>query len=280
MKEILQTIGNTPLIEVDGIFAKLENSNLTGSIKDRMAWYMVKKAMERGELKKGDIVIEATSGNTGISFAAISAILGFKFIAVIPKNIKSLKPKIIKNFGGKVIIIPDNTEEAAVKKVYELAKKMKRVWLPKQFENPDNVECHYKTTGQEIIKQIKKVDVFVAGIGTGGTLMGVAKALREKFPKVKIFGVRPKEVPHKIEGLIGKDESLPKIFNLDSVDGIIEIESQKAIEAAKRLIKKGIFVGISSGANFLAALKLKKKFEKVVTVFPDRADRYIETLLK
>ncbi len=280
MEEIFKTIGNTPLIKIDGIWAKLENKNLTGSIKDRMAWYMVKKAIERGELKKGDTIIEATSGNTGISLAAISAILGFKFIAVLPKSVKSIKPKIILSLGAKVVRISEETEEAATKEVEKLAKKFKKVWLPKQFENPDNVECHYKTTGREIVEQIKKVDAFVAGIGTGGTLIGVAKALKEKYPKVKIFGVRPAEITHKIEGLIGKNESLPKIFDKSLVDEIIEIESQQAIKAAKFLIKRGVLVGISSGANFLVAKKLAKKYENVVTVFPDNADRYWNLLLK
>ena len=276
-KDILKTIGNTPLIRIGKIYAKLETVNPSGSIKDRMAKYMAEKAGKRGELKPGYTIIEATSGNTGISFAMISAIKGYKFIAVMPKNISKIKQRIIKSFGGKVVLVPATTEEAAIKKVNELAKKYKKVWLPKQFENPDNVEAHRKTTGQEILRQMKKIDAFVAGIGTGGTLMGVSIALKEKFPDVKIFGVQPVESPHKIEGLIDKKEALPKILNLNLIHGVIKIKSEDAIKMAKRLIKRQrLLVGISSGANVLAALKLSKRYKNVVTVLPDRADRYLD----
>jgi len=276
-EEILDTIGNTPLIRIGKIYAKLETVNPSGSIKDRMAKYITEKAEKRGELKPGYTIIEATSGNTGISFAMISAIKRYKFIAVMPKNISKIKQKIIKSFGGKIVLVPATTEEVAIKKVNELAKKYKKVWLPKQFENPDNVEAHKKTTGQEILRQMKKIDAFVAGIGTGGTLMGVSIALKEKFPNIKIFGVQPIESPHKIEGLIDKKEILPKILNLNLIHGVIKIKSEDAIKMAKRLIKRqGLSVGISSGANVLAALKLSKKYRNVVTVLPDRADRYPE----
>lgn len=275
----LKTVGNTPLIKIEGIYAKLETTNPSGSIKDRMVKYLIERAEERNELKPDYTIIEATSGNTGISLAMISAIKGYKFIAVMPKNISRVKQKMIKLFGGKIILVPATTEEAAIKKAQELVKKYKykKVWLPKQFENPDNIEAHKKGLGQEILKEVLKIDAFVAGIGTGGTLMGVAMALKEKFPNVKIFGVQPVESPHKIEGLIDKKEPFPKILNLNLIDGIIKIKTKNAIKMAKKLIKEyGLLVGISSGANFLAALKLRKKYKNVVTVLPDRAERYLE----
>jgi cysteine synthase A len=274
-KNILKTTGNTPLIKIGRIYAKLETTNPSGSIKDRMAKYIIEKAEERGKLNFGYTIIEATSGNTGISLVMISAIKGYKFIAVMPKNISKTKQKTIKLFGGKVVLVPATTEEAAIKKANELVKRYKKIWLPKQFENLDNVEAHRKGLGQEILKQVPKIDAFVAGIGTGGTLTGVSMALKEKFPDVKIFGVQPVESPHKIEGLIDKKETFPKILNLNLIQGLIRIKSTDAIKMAKRLIKKeGLLVGISSGANVLAALKLSKKYKNVVTVLPDRAERY------
>jgi cysteine synthase A len=276
--DILDTIGNTPLIKVENIYAKLETANPSGSIKDRMAYYMIQKAEERGELRPGYTIIEVTSGNTGISFAMISVIKGYKFIAVMPENFGKEKIKIMKVFGAKVVLTPKEKGFLGTFAVAEkLAKKYKKIWLPRQFENPDNIEAHYKTTGQEILKQIDKVDAFVAGIGTGGTLMGVAKALKEKFKDVKIFGVEAAESFHQIEGI--SDGIIPKILDFNLIDGIIKIKSKEAIKMAKILAKKyGLLVGISSGANFLAAKKLSKKFQKVVTVFPDRGERYLELL--
>lgn len=276
MEDILNAIGNTPLVKIDNIYAKLETVNPSGSIKDRMAKFMIEKAEERGELKKGYTIIEATSGNTGISFAMISAIKGYKMIAVMPEDVGKEKRKIMKLFGADFVLT--NKEESfagAIKKTKELKQEINNVWLPRQFENPDNVKVHQKGTGKEILNQVDNIEAFVAGIGTGGTLMGVAKALKEKFPKVKIIGIEAAESPHQIEGI--SDGIVPKILDFNLIDEIIKIKSQDAISMAKELIKKeGLLVGISSGANVLAAIRLRKRYKCVVTVLPDRAERYLK----
>jgi cysteine synthase len=269
-KNILGTIGNTPLINIEGIYAKLETTNPTGSVKDRMAWYMVKKAEERGKLKPGSKIIEVTSGNTGIAFAMISAMKGYKFTAIMPESMSLERRKMMKAFGAEIILtLAREDMTGAVKKYEKIISKNKNAWLPKQFENPDNFLAHFEGLGREIIKQTNgKIDAFVAGAGTGGTLIGAAKALKEVNSKVKIFAVEPAESAvlsgqkvgrHKIQGI--GEGFIPKIIkeNLKLIDGVIKIKSGNAIAASNNLARKyGILVGISSGANFLAAKKLKK----------------------
>ena len=241
-----------------------------------MAKYVLEKAEKTGKLKQGYTIIEATSGNTGVSFAMLAALKGYKFIAVMPKSTSEGKKKLMKSFGAKFILTSTKGGLVeAIKKTKELAKNYKNVWLPKQFENPDNIEAHQKGLGNELLREVKKIDAFVAGIGTGGTLMGVAKALKPKLPKVKIIGVEAVESPHKIEGI--SDGIAPKILDFGLIDEMIKIKSKDAIETAKQLAENnGLLVGISSGANILAALKLSEKYENVVTVLPDRAERYHE----
>jgi cysteine synthase A len=284
---ILNTIGNTPLIKIGDIYAKFETTNPTGSIKDRMAWYMIKRAEKRGKLRPGNKIIEVTSGNTGISFAMISAIKGYNFIAVMPESMSIERQKMIKAFGAEIVLTPAQEDMAgAMKKYQEIIKKNKDAWLPKQFENPDNIAAHKEGIGKEIIKQTKgRIDAFVAGVGTGGTLIGVAKALKEINPKVKIIAVEPKESAvlaggrpglHKIQGI--GEGFIPKIIkdNLYLIDEVIAIKSYDAIDMAQKLAKNyGILVGISSGANVLAAKQISKKYKKVVTVLPDRGERYL-----
>lgn len=284
---VLGIVGKTPLIKIGKIYAKLETTNPTGSVKDRMVWYMVKKAEERGELKPGSRIIEVTSGNTGIALAMISAIRGYKFIAVMPEFMSIERRKMIKAFGARIVLTPANEDMAgAVKKYDKLVKKHPSAWLPKQFENTDNLAAHEKGLGREIAEQTKgNVDAFVAGIGTGGTLLGVAKALKKANPKVRIIGVEPEESAvlsgkkqgfHKIQGI--GEGFIPKLVkdNIDLIDEVIAIKSDDAIRMRKKLAKKhGIFVGISSGANVLAAMKLSKRYKNVVTVLPDRGERYL-----
>jgi len=287
--DILSTIGNTPLIKIGNIIAKLETTNPSGSVKDRMAYYMIKKAEDRGLLKKGSRIIEVTSGNTGIAFAMISAVKGYKFTAVMPESMSVERRKMIKSFGAELVLTPAKDDIAgAIKKFEELASQYPDAWLPKQFENPDNIEAHRLGLGAEIIKQTKgEISAFAAGIGTGGTLIGVAKALKEFNPKIKIAAIEPAESAvlsggkpgiHKIQGI--GEGFIPKLVadNKELIDEVIKVSSESAIKMKDELaLKHGILVGISSGANFLAAIELSKKYHNVVTVLPDRGERYLST---
>lgn len=286
---VLNFIGNTPLIRVGKIFAKLETVNPTGSIKDRMAWYMVKKAKERGKLKPGNKIIEITSGNTGISFAMISAIEGYKFIAIMPESMSKERIEMMKALGARVILTPTKDDVAgAIRRYTEIVSKNPDVWLPKQFENPDNIAAHKKGLGKEIIRQTKgRIDAFVAGVGTGGTLIGVAQALKKINRKIKIVAVEPKESAvlsgkkpgvHQIQGI--GEGFIPELIkeNIGIIDEVITIGSKEAIESMRKIARDyGILVGISSGANILAAERIKQKYEfkNVVTVLPDRGERYL-----
>jgi len=295
---ILDEIGKTPLIRLRKInrkrkvkiFAKLEMFNPSGSIKDRIAKYITEKAERRGFLKNR-IIVEPTTGNTGISLAFVSAIKGYKFIAVMPEFVSSERRKIIEAYGGKVVLVPkEKGVEGVVKKAKFLAKKLK-AYLPNQFENPWNVEAHMKTTGREIVESLKRIDYFVAGVGTGGTLIGVARALKKKFEKVSIIAVEPFESAvlsggkpgfHRIEGI--GEGFVPKIVeeNFELIDGIIRVRERDAFKTSKILMKKeGIFAGVSSGANVYASLLIAKKIKEgtIVTVLPDSADRYFSTKL-
>jgi len=287
MKNILNTIGNTPLINIEDIYAKLETTNPTGSVKDRMAWHMVKKVEERGELKPGNDIIEVTSGNTGIAFAMISALRFYKFTAIMSEGMSIERRKMIKVFGAKIILTPAKEDmTGAVNKYNEIVKKYPNAWLPKQFENPDNIAAHKEGLGREIIEQTNgEIDAFVTGIGTGGTLIGVAQALKGLNPNIKIFAVEPAESAvlsgresgfHKIQGI---DEGfIPKLVkdNMNLIDEVITIRSDDAIDMHRKLARKyGILTGISSGANVLAAMKIRKKYKNIITVLPDRGERYL-----
>jgi len=284
---MLDTIGNTPLIRIGKIYAKLETTNPTGSIKDRLAWYLVKKAEGRGELKPGNVIIEVTSGNTGISLAMVSAIKGYRFTAVMPESASIEKRKMMESFGAEIILTPAEKEMAGAVETYEeMVRHAKKAWLPCQFENPDNIAAHREGIGMEIIHQMGgNVDAFVAGVGTGGSLLGVALALKEINPKVKIVAVEPMESAvlsgnnpgrHKISGI--GEGFVPWIVkeNRNLIDEVITVKSIDAIAMSRELSRKyGIMVGISSGANVLVARKVAKKCKNVVTVLPDRGERYL-----
>jgi len=295
----METIGNTPVVKLEkinntnsNIYVKLDNLNPSGSIKDVMAFWMIKMAEKRGELKKGSRIIEVTTGNTGISFAMLSAINGYKFTAVMPEHMSIERRQIMKAFNAEIVLTPKEQDmPGAINKYNELTKQYPDAWLPKQFENPDNILAHKNITGKEIIKQLgNKIDYFIVGAGTGGTLIGVAKALKEVNQDVKIICIEPSESAvligkqpglHEIQGI--GEGFIPEILknNLELIDEVIQIKSEEAIKMAVKLAKKeGLLVGISSGANVLAALRIAKKINKsqtIVTVLPDRGERYLSS---
>jgi len=292
-KSILETIGETPLIEINlsnrgsRILAKLEFLNPGGSIKDRMALYMIEKAEEEGRLKRGITIIEATSGNTGIAFSMIAAVKGYKMIAVMPENMSLERQQLIRAFGAKVVLTPAGKgPRGAIAKRNQLAKEVGDAWIPGQFENINNIIAHKETTGREIIKQTDgKIDVFVAGVGTGGTLMGVAQALRGVNSSVMIVAVEPAESAvmsggnaenHNIQGI--GEGFISELVDLDVIDRIEKVSTKNAERMSKELaLREGIVAGISAGANMVASLRMAKKLgenKTVVTVLPDRGERY------
>ncbi len=290
---ILSAIGHTPLVELNNlngnskvrIFGKLEGNNPGGSVKDRPAYYMLKKAEESGRLIRGKTILEPTSGNTGIALAMIGAAKGYKVKLCMPECVSLERRSIIEAFGAEVVLTPANeTTDGAIRKAHQfIAEEPGKYYMPNQFENENNVLAHYETTGPEIFYQTKgKIDVFVAGMGTGGTLMGVAKYLKERKPEIKIVGVEP-TVGHKIQGLKNMQESIvPKIYHSEKLDEKIIVEDDPAYEMARLLAtKEGIFVGMSSGAAVLGALRIAKKMDSgiIVVILPDRGDRYLSTTL-
>ncbi|MBI4163945.1 MAG: cysteine synthase family protein [Candidatus Aenigmarchaeota archaeon] len=294
---ILNCIGNTPMVEIEGIKIKLEHLNPSGSVKDRIAKYIVEKAEKTGLLKKGYTIVEATSGNTGIAFSFVAAVKGYKMVAVMPQGMSREREQIMSGYGAKVLFSERGCVKCAVGIAEKLAK-TPRHYMPRQFENKWNIEEHEIGMGKEILEQTGKVDCFVAGVGTGGTLIGVGKALMRENLNVQLVAVEPDEcallsgkgygkhkifglhkgftcADHRIEGI--GDGFIPKIVedNRKLIDDVIAIKSSEALEYSKKLAKLGYFVGPSSGANFLAALRLKKKYKNIVTLFPDRGDRYL-----
>jgi len=293
-------IGNTPILKLkkisknagNNIFAKLEFMNPSGSIKDRIVLRIIESAEKRGVLKEGSLVVEATTGNTGISLAMIAKIKNYRAVLFIPAGTSGEKIEMMKSFGAEVVEVKGN-----MKKVIDVVKKYaekNRAFLLNQFENQGNVDAH-KKTGEEIFKQMGgKIDVFAAGVGTGGTLIGVAKSLKKKIPNIRIAAVEPKEMPvfyskfYKKRMEIGKTHSIEGIGegfvskildeNMDLIDDVILVSSKEAIRTTKLLAKEeGLFTGISSGANIFAAIKLSKKIGKnknIVTVLPDGGERY------
>jgi cysteine synthase A len=296
-------IGNTPLLAVKyrfgekirTIYAKAENLNLTGSIKDRMALFVLERAYASGKIKRGDLIAEATSGNTGIAFSAIGRAFGHPVTIFMPDWMSAERKNLIRSLGATIVLV--SKEQGGFLACIALAEKTARerngVFLPCQFDNSDNVEAHYRTTGPEIWLQLKRrnlvPDAFVAGVGTGGTVMGVGKYLREKNPKIKIHPLEPANSPtmstghkvgkHRIQGI--SDEFVPAIVKLDRLDSIVAVDDGDSIIMAQRLAAVlGLGVGISSGANFLGAVMLQNELggdAVVVTVFSDDNKKYLST---
>ncbi len=301
LKGLSKLIGNTPMLAIHYtfkseprvIYAKLESINFTGSIKDRMALHIFRKAYERGELAPGQLICEATSGNTGISFSAIGRSLGHPVSIFMPDWLSSERINLIKSLGCDITLVSkeQNGFLGSIQMSEQLAAE-KNGFLPRQFSNDDNSDAHYCTTAPEIWWQLKFRDIipdaFVAGVGTGGTVMGLARFLKEKNPAIKVHPVEPANSPtlstgykhgkHRIQGI--SDEFIPAIVDLKQLDKIISVDDGDAIIMAQKLAHLGIAVGISSGANFLAALKVQNEMGSsatVVTVLPDSNKKYLST---
>lgn len=286
-ENVLELIGKTPIVKYnENIWLKLEYFNPSSSIKDRASYSMLKGAFERGEINKDTVIIEPTSGNTGIGLAMCCAVMGLKLIICMPESMSLERRKSISAYGAELVLTPASEGmQGSVNKAVGLKKLYPNSFIPMQFENPDNPKAH-KQTAKEIYEDTAgKVDIFVAGIGTGGTVVGINKYLKELKSEVKVFGVEPLESAlftsgkagaHKIQG-IGAN-FIPKICEDCSLDGILTIESDKAIETAKLLAQKhGIFCGISAGANVSAAIDLSKQYpdKNIVAVIPDTGERYL-----
>ncbi len=290
---ILNCIGNTPLVKLESlnanprvkVFAKLEGNNPGGSVKDRIAYYMIKDAEETGRIRKGDTVLEATSGNTGIGLAMVGAALGYKVVLVMPECVSHERRKILEAFGAELILSPGNQgTDGAIKLARQMMDESQgKYFMPNQFDNPANILAHYETTGREIIDQTDgQVDVFVAGLGTTGTLMGAGKRLKEYNRNIKVVGIEP-FLGHKIQGLKNMQESIvPKIYNPSFPDEIVRVNDDDAFATTRRLaLQEGIFAGMSSGAAVSGALALAGRMERgtIVVILPDRGDRYLSTAL-
>lgn len=288
---ILESIGNTNLIKLSNIsqniYVKVEKSNPAASIKDRAAYQMIMGALERGDLKKGMKIVEPTSGNTGIALALIGKLLGFDVVLTMPSSMSIERIKLIKAYGAEVILIENGGMKESVDKALDLVEKG-GFYMPNQFDNPDNALGHYKTTGPEIYRDLKNISAFVAGVGTGGTLTGIGRYLKEQDKNIKVVAMEPFESPllskgkfgpHKIQG-IGAN-FIPKVLDQSILDDVITVKSDDAIEMTRRLaLEEGLLVGISSGANVLAAIKLQEVYGgNIVTVLPDTGERYLSTEL-
>ena len=286
---LLSAIGNTPLIELLNvspnpavkIFGKLEGCNPGGSVKDRPAYYMIKRAEESGQLTRDKIILEPTSGNTGIALAMIGAAKGYSVKLFMPECVSSERRLILEALGADVLLTPAKEgTDGAIRRAHALFEaEPDKYFMPNQYDNESNVLAHYETTGPEIFRQTHGgIDVLVAGMGTGGTLMGLSRYLREKKPKVKIVGVEP-TLGHAIQGLKNMHESIvPKIYREENLDEKIVIEDGEAFEVTRVLAQKeGVFVGMSSGAAMAGALRVASWLKRgtIVVILPDRGDRYL-----
>lgn len=300
---ILDLVGNTPIVRLSRLekalglkaklFAKIESFNPAGSIKDRVAKNIIESAEKNGSLKEGSVVIEPTSGNTGIGLALVCLLKGYKVILTMPESMSVERRKLLKAYGAEIILTDkDKGMQGAIDKARELLNEIPNSIIAGQFENPSNPQTHYLTTGREIWEDMdKKVDVFVASVGTGGTLSGVAEFLKEQNKAVKVFAVEPsasavlsgeKAGSHKIQG-IGAG-FIPKTLNTTVLDGVLKVSDDDAIKYSKLLVKhEGILSGISSGANICACVELAKNVDftdkNIVVILPDGGEKYLSTEL-
>ena len=288
---VLDMIGNTPMIKLNNIgnsnlYVKLEKYNPAGSIKDRAVYYMVENLEKNGILKKGDVLVEATSGNTGIALSMIGSLKGYKVIIVMPETMSIERRTLMKAYGAELILTDGSLGmKGSIEKMNKLLSENSNYISLKQFDNEYNPLAHYETTGVEIYSQVKDIDIFVCGVGTGGTISGVGKYLKEQNPNIRVVAVEPEGSPvisknkkgsHKIQG-IGAG-FIPKNYNENVVDEVMTITDEESYEGVRIMAQKeGILVGISSGANIYAALKLCEMYpdKKIVTVAPDGIDKYM-----
>ena len=289
---ILDLVGNTPLIRLKGerIFAKAEFLNPGGSIKDRVALAMIEGAERDGRLKPGSIIVEPTSGNTGIGIALVGRLKGYAVKIVMPENMSEERKKLIQTLGAELVLTPEKDSiMGAVQEVRRMAAEDPRIFVPQQFENPDNPRVHYEGTARELWEQMGgDIACFIAGVGSGGTLQGVGSFLKEHNPNIRIVAVEPKNVSallghepglHQIQGI--GDGFVPDVLDKSLVDEVIEVTDEDAIETTRELGRElGLLVGISSGANVWGARQMARKLSgNITTVLPDRAERYFSTAL-
>lgn len=290
-KNALDLIGNTPILSLEdigfkNIFVKLEKINPGGSIKDRIALSMIEGAEEKGILNKDSVIVEATSGNTGIGLAMVGKLKGYKVIIIMPETMSMERKQLVKSFGAELILTDGKKGmQGSIDKLKELISENKNYINLGQFENKDNPKVHYEKTGPEIIKELINVDMFIAGIGSGGTVSGVGKYLKEINEETEIIGIEPESSPlitqnlagpHKIQG-IGAN-FIPDNYDENIVDKVIRISDDEAFETVRMIANKlGVLIGISSGANICGAIKMSKKYpdKRIVTVAPDGVDKYM-----
>jgi cysteine synthase A len=295
MNSILEAVGHVPLIRLKrlssgNVFAQAEFLNPGGSIKDRVAKHIIESAQRDGALRPGMTIIEATSGNTGFGLSLVGVQMGYPVICVMPENVSEERKKIIEAFGGRTVFTPaEESLPGCLKRMQEIAQaEPGKYFVVNQFANPRNPEIHYQQTGPEIWQNANgEVDVFVAGVGSGGTLQGIGKFLKEKNPRVKIVAVEPQNCAallgrepglHVIQGI--GDGFVPDVLDVNLVDSVFTVSDDEAIDTTRRLAQEeGLLVGTSSGANVFAALQMDNGRNRVVTVLPDRAERYFSTAL-